>query len=178
MFDPNLIARDDSGELERRLRSWQPSLGGLDRDRMLFDAGRAAARAARPPLLRARWPLVSAAAALLACALGVAWNAERAGRRELEIALGEASQRQNDRNEGARDEVASARIGEPDTAHDHRPLDSSSYLVLVRQLVPTHGETGQPRNEVPLEARRLRPVLPPREPSPLGVRDLKRVIPL
>jgi hypothetical protein len=36
---------DDLNDLERRLAAWQPAADGLDADRLLFDAGRAAASA-------------------------------------------------------------------------------------------------------------------------------------
>ncbi len=59
--DENEIGPDLTA-LERRLSAWRPAAGALDRDRMLYDSGRAAA-GARP------WRL--AAAALLLATLGL-----------------------------------------------------------------------------------------------------------
>jgi hypothetical protein len=70
--------------LERRLAAWRPSAGALDRDRMLYDAGRAAAQG------RGRirtWRLAAAALAVVTLGLGVLLERERSQRRALEIAL-------------------------------------------------------------------------------------------
>ena len=84
MFNPD---QDPVSSLEERLRSWVPSAGGLDRDRMLFEAGRAAAQR---PIASAGtstrlWKLATAAAVLLASGLGLAWHNERSQRRALEL---------------------------------------------------------------------------------------------
>ena len=42
---PEIQNEFDLSEFERRLAAWRPAVGGLDRDRMLYEAGRAAARA-------------------------------------------------------------------------------------------------------------------------------------
>ena len=71
---PTECPRDDLTDLERRLAALRPASGGLDRDRMLFDAGRASARAEG----RARaWALSAAASALVAVGLGVGLARER-----------------------------------------------------------------------------------------------------
>lgn len=57
---------DDLTDLERRLRQWQPTALGLDRDRMLFEAGRATARAEIWG-----WVPIGSIAALLIVAVGL-----------------------------------------------------------------------------------------------------------
>jgi hypothetical protein len=74
--------KDNLSALEQRLASWRPTpaAGGVDRDRMLFEAGRAAAGG------RSGW-FASACLALLALGLGGLLARERGNRRDLEAAL-------------------------------------------------------------------------------------------
>jgi hypothetical protein len=75
---------DSERELEaftRRLASVRPSPAGLDADRMLFEAGRAAARASGASSLR---HLTTLAAVLIAVGLGVLYGREHAVRRNAE----------------------------------------------------------------------------------------------
>jgi hypothetical protein len=76
--------RDDAAltGLERRLAGWRPEAGGLDRDRMLYEAGRASARASTR-----RWASAFAASALVATGLGAALARERSERSGLQRAL-------------------------------------------------------------------------------------------
>ncbi len=180
MFEPNLAAGDDSSALERRLRAWEPSPGGLDRDRMLFEAGRAAAasemqgwRSRRP------WLLAASAAALVASVLGAAWTSERSDRIQLELALRAVSQRPSGLEAEAQIEVAAAPLLKPDPAETPRPIESSSYLALVRRLVLSPGTAEQTSHGAHAEPRRPpAPTLPVQETRTLGARDLKRVISL
>ena len=64
---PELEHEFDLSELERRLAAWRPAAGALDRDRMLYEAGRAAARADGRVQ---SWRLATAALVLLAVGLG------------------------------------------------------------------------------------------------------------
>ena len=83
MFNPD---QDHLSSLEERLRSWVPSPGGLDRDRMLFEAGRAEVQGPIQAGTSARlWKYATAAAVLLASGLGMAWHNERSQRRALEL---------------------------------------------------------------------------------------------
>jgi hypothetical protein len=61
IVDPELSA------LEQRLAAWRPSPGALDRDRMLYDAGRAAARAENR---LQSWRLATAALLVISIGLG------------------------------------------------------------------------------------------------------------
>jgi hypothetical protein len=84
---PDRIPQDDLTDLERRLTALRPTAQALDRDRMLFEAGRASARGEG----RA-WVLSAAASALMVVGLGVALARERSRALGLErdlIAAGE-----------------------------------------------------------------------------------------
>src|SRR4029077_18348169 len=84
MFNPD---QNPVSPFEERLRSWVPSARGLDRDRMLFEAGRAQGQESLRARTSARlWKLATAAALLLASGLGMAWHSERSQRRDLELA--------------------------------------------------------------------------------------------
>ena len=79
--------RDPEGDLsalERRLGNWRPAAGVVDRDRMLFEAGRAAAR-------NESWGrfggLSSAFLALVALGLGGLLVREQGNRRALEATV-------------------------------------------------------------------------------------------
>ncbi len=73
-------------DLERRLEQWRPSPGSLDRDRMLFDAGRASARAESWGRLGLA---LAASFALVAVAMGGLLVRERGYRHALEVTLAE-----------------------------------------------------------------------------------------
>jgi hypothetical protein len=75
---------NDLTPLERRLTGWRPSTGKLDRDRVLFDAGRAAARADGRSRL---WQLATAALVFMTAGLGGLLEHERSQRFALETAL-------------------------------------------------------------------------------------------
>jgi hypothetical protein len=74
---------DPSG-FERRLASWLPAASALDRDRMLFEAGRAAARAESRGGV---WPSAAVGLVALLAGLGGVLARERAQRQALEAAL-------------------------------------------------------------------------------------------
>jgi hypothetical protein len=74
----------DPTRFERRLASWLPAATALDRDRMLFEAGRASARAeARGKV----WPFAALGLALLLVGLGGLFARERSQRIGLETLL-------------------------------------------------------------------------------------------
>jgi hypothetical protein len=157
--------------MERRLQSWEPSIGGLDRDRMLFEAGRGAAGGAASERMRRRlYQVALAVALLLSCGLGLAWHVERSGRKQLELAFHEVKQRLDERTT-----TTESLLALRDEAR-HR-LDSSSYLVLVHRLV-SGGDADQilrgPESENAPPPRSV----PATIPRTLGPRDLNRVIPL
>ncbi len=72
----------DLSAVERRLAAWRPAAGGLDRDRMLYEAGRNAARADGRVQ---SWRLATAALVLMAVGLGGMLARERSQRRGIGI---------------------------------------------------------------------------------------------
>jgi hypothetical protein len=77
MGPPSPFPRDELTELERRLSNWTPTATALDRDRMLFEAGRASARSGA-------WGRPTTALAVGLAALAVAlggWAARERGQR-------------------------------------------------------------------------------------------------
>jgi len=123
MFNPD---QDPLSSLEERLRSWVPAAGGLDRDRMLFEAGRADVQGTVPAGTVARlWRYATAAAVMLASGLGMAWQNERSQRRVLELS-------------SARLAPPAPLLSTPELITERQekaaPVDPMSYLGLVRQV--------------------------------------------
>jgi hypothetical protein len=169
MFNPD---QDHLSSLEERLRSWVPSPGGLDRDRLLFEAGRAEVQGPVQAGTSARlWKYATAAAVLLAAGLGMAWHHERSQRRALELTF--------------------ARLAPPPPAplvatpeliaerqENETAIDPSSYLALVRQLKRLEDAADvMPRRTAPGTVQGVRAADPPRV-APLRPRDWDRVISL
>jgi hypothetical protein len=71
--------REDLAEVEAALASLQPAPSGVDRDRMMYLAGRASAEKAGPPARRPSaawlWPCATAASVLVAVAFAALWIA-------------------------------------------------------------------------------------------------------
>jgi hypothetical protein len=158
-------------ELEARLRQWAPNLGGLDRDRMLFEAGRAEALGgSRPGPKVWLWMPAAAAAVVLALGMGLAWRHERTQRRNLELAL--------------------ASVGSPSQSIIEYPLeaitklpekhtpDPSSYLVLVRKVKLLEDPVDQEPVQTAPDRNPPGPVSDPHSLPPLRPHDLDRVISL
>jgi hypothetical protein len=79
----NTPEQDPPG-FERRLASWLPAAPALNRDRMLFEAGRASARAEAKGKV---WPAAASGLALLLLGLGGLFVRERSQRLALETVL-------------------------------------------------------------------------------------------
>jgi hypothetical protein len=114
---------DDLSGLERRLSAWRPASGALDRDRMLYEAGRASARAEDRGRL---WRASAAVLALAAVGLGVQLARERSRGLALERALAEALPGHTPAAETPGPRLADL---------TPRRLPASSYLVLTSRLV-------------------------------------------
>ncbi len=172
--DENEIGPDLTA-LERRLSAWRPAAGALDRDRMLYDAGRAAAGARS-------WRL--AAAALLIATLGLGGllihekrelardrsllAQERAHRLEAETAL---AARAGASQPSAAIPAATPAIGLP---------APESYLVLTSRLAQGVVEAPWPadgREPAPIGPS-SRSSEPSPRPVPLRPSDIQRVLDL
>lgn len=144
------IPADDLNALADRLRGWQPSAGGLDRDRLIFEAGRAAGLAeARTSFHKRFWPLAMAASLLLAAGFFMTRQPERV-------------------------EVAKA-PQPPGPAVEIPPIpptDPNSYLALSRQIAA--GGLDPIRHDPARTAPD--PSISVDRPSPLRARDLDRLL--
>ncbi|OJW07999.1 MAG: hypothetical protein BGO49_20630 [Planctomycetales bacterium 71-10] len=114
---------DDLSDLERRLAGWRPSAVGLDRGRMLYEAGRAAARAEarRAAVGLAGLALILASAA---AGLGAGWAMERRRGFDLEVALAAATAPR-----------PPAALAAPPPGPPPEPPGPTSYLALTRRIV-------------------------------------------
>ena len=163
----------DLRALEHRLAAWRPSAGALDRDRMLYDAGRAAAR--HQGYIRAG-RLATAALLVVTIGLGAmlvhqrSWLIhERSQRMALETSL------------AARDRPSEpwphpVEIKLPPI----EPPAPSRYFALTARLAARPADA--PFAEVEQEAEPNRPDSAPSErlprPVPLRPRDIQRVLDL
>ena len=171
--DENPIGPDLTA-LERRLSAWRPSAGSLDRDRMLYDAGRAAAGAGARP-----WRLM--AASLLLATLGLSAMLARQhsslARERALLAQERAQRRQFETALAARLSPSISTVSQYTAAE---PPASSSYLVLTAGLVAgvddpaSHRTFGDPEPRAPAPA----PEGGPPRPSPLRPHDIRRVLEL
>ena len=94
---------DEMKAFEERLGSWVPSLGNVDRERMLFEAGRASGLQSTPWAAGSQlWRLATAATLLLSVGLGLAWQHERGRNQALEqaVLVQHAATRRSTQNRG------------------------------------------------------------------------------
>jgi hypothetical protein len=167
MFNPD---QDHLSSLEERLRSWVPSPGGLDRDRMLFEAGRAEVQGPIQTGTSGRlWKYATAASVLLASGLGIAWHNERSQRRALELTF-------------ARLAPPPALVSTPDLMTERQEeetnVDPSSYLALVRQMNRLEDAADlEPHRTASGTVPSVRAADPP-QTAPLRPHDFDRVISL
>jgi hypothetical protein len=159
------VPEQDPAGFERRLASWLPAATALDRDRMLFEAGRASARAESR---RKVWPAAASGLALLLLGLGGLFARERSRRLALETVLAARPPAQ-----APVLAVTPPRVALPSPSVE-RP-GPSSYLVLTTRLAA--GELDFP--SVSRESNTERPpgrTGPP--PRPLRPRGFERVLDL
>lgn len=170
--------RDDEHEtgpdltaLERRLSAWRPA-AAIDRDRLLYESGRAAARAdARP------WRLATAALILISMGLGGALIHQRSSLARERALL--ASERASRIEREARLAARSA----PPTSPPPGPIEPpgpNSYLALSSRL--TGAWDGEAPDDVPSQPGPRRPAPDPSggewHPAPLRPQDIRRVLDL
>lgn len=170
--DDEIPIGPDLTALENRLATWRPAAGPLDRDRMLYDAGRAAATAGGRP-----WRLASAALVLVSIGLGGALvHQRRALVSERSILAREISLRHHletrlaDRISGPGSALPLPKP--PDAAPE--PPAASSYTALTARLIAGLDQPRDPDEAGPLApAGGLEPA--PAPTSPLRPHDLDRV---
>jgi hypothetical protein len=154
--------------MERRLAAWRPASGGLDRDRMLYEAGRAAARADDRVQ---SWRLAAAALTLLTVGLGGLLAHEQSQRQALETSIAMAARINPAQPAG---EIA---LPAP---KEIPAIEPSSYIALTLRL--SQGTPDMSSLDRQLEPKPHRvatdrlQVLPERQP--LQARDLQRVLDL
>jgi hypothetical protein len=167
-FDGRIDDADESdlSRLERRLGDWSPSLGGLDRDRLLFEAGRADSAARDRRLVKALLTF-SIATALAAFGLGTAWRLEhdRGDRLTAELALARLE---------AIPPLAAPYRPTPPLAVSSEAPDPSSYLALSRRIA--NGRIDFDRPDRPTTTAGGKPSHP--RPDPLRVGDRDRLLDL
>jgi hypothetical protein len=167
----------DLTALERRLSAWRPSAGSLDRDRMLYDAGRSAAAGARPWRLMAA-PLFLATLGLTAL---LAHEHSSLGRERALVAQERAQRRQLETALAARTEASQPTS--PSPVQQDAPIEPpapSSYLALTARLTADVDDPA-PRHIIDDPERRSPVPAPergPARPSPFRPHDLRRVLDL
>jgi hypothetical protein len=173
---------DDLNALEHRLSAWRPAAGGaLDRDRMLYDAGRASAIDGR---VRS-WRLATAALLLLTVGFGGLLMQQRSLlERERDLLAHERSRRQ------AMETAIAGRTATPEpSAPDPspasatttiEPLSPTSYFVLTARMASDVRDGPSPDLEtVPGPHRPSRePAETSPQPGPLRPGDVRRILDL
>jgi len=166
--------------LEQRLAAWRPSAGALHRDRMLYDAGRAAARADGSILV---WRLATAALLFLSVALSglLARQTSLLVRERSLLARERAEQRRMGTSATL---IASTRPEEPSGLSDGStgvmPFAPASYFVLTSRLVAGELDASWRQTDgvsAPVHADRRQSEETP-APAPLRTRDVNRVLDL
>jgi len=155
--------------MERRLATWRPVIGALDRDRMLYEAGRAAARAdARVQ----SWRLATAALILIGVGLGGLLAHERSQRQTLEVAIAAWVDARQPAGE-----IVSPEFREIPAIE---PFAPDSYFALTSRFARGNRDLSSP--DVDFEAEPHRPATGPLErlpqPRPLQPGDVQRVLDL
>jgi hypothetical protein len=157
----------DLSELERRMAAWRPTSRGLDRDRMLYEAGRAAARADGRVH---SWRLATAALILMVVGLGGMLMRERSQRHAMEVAL--AARTRPSRS------ASPVPLLSATTAIE--PFAPSSYFALTSRFSRSNPNMSSPDIDFEPEPHRQATgpldLLPQRRP--LQPRDLQRVLDL
>jgi hypothetical protein len=168
--------------LEQRLAAWRPASGALDRDRMLYDAGRAAAQAENPIPF---WPLATAALLVISIGLGGLLVHQRSLRAQDRNLLAQEQSRRHilETTLAARDRTSGPSSPLPSSTVESPPIErlpSSSYFVLTSRL--TRSAQGLSSPEFDFEPEPRRPGTHPSErslhPGPLQTRDIQRVLEL
>ena len=165
---PDRKRQHDLTQLEQRLAAWRPSTGSLDRDRMLYDAGRVAASV--QSRIRS-WQAAAAGLFLLAAGLGGGLVHERSQRHRLETVL------------ATRTQPPAGLPPAPALAAETPPIEApppTSYFALMSRLPRDASDPSSAELDLESESHRL--VSPSSEaiahPGPLLPRDVQRILDL
>lgn len=153
--EPNL--NDDLQRVERRLLGWAPSAPNIDRDRLIFEAGRSSARS---KFKQAFWPLATAAAVLAAIGSAWGWSREHSRRQDLEMVL--------ERSRPAHPALLAMDLPATIAPRDPGPIDPYSYAALTRRLTESGDLIDPPTLDVPIGRH---PVADEPIPTPYRVRS-------
>src|SRR5262249_39292774 len=156
----------DLTAMERRLAGWRPSTGALDRDRMLYDAGRAAGAAGRPRLLIGA--ALSLSLAILALSASLAYQ-NSALARERALLAQERTHRQHLEMALAARTLPPQSSPSPPAPEATEPPAPSSYLAMMARLTAGADDPVSPRVLSDPEPRAPAPAPEggPVRPSPL-----------
>jgi hypothetical protein len=147
-------------ELEQPLEALEPLPGALNRDRMLFEAGRASAQAAA----RARFLTLAVVTLAVSIGLGLSLVSERSGRHALELAFADLERKQSST---PIDTIPPA----PVATNDFSPY-SYRALSLVQTPVGFHDPDPREKSSEPVRASAGSNAAQ----APLRVRDTGKVL--
>ncbi|MGP0068915.1 MAG: hypothetical protein ACLQGP_35610 [Isosphaeraceae bacterium] len=173
---------DDLKALEDRLTAWRPASGSLDRDRMLYDSGRAAGRGEGP--IRS-WRMATAALLLLTISLGglLVHQGSLLDRERALLAQERARRRATETAIAARPAAQEPSPPTPSptlAATKFEPLSPTSYFVMTARMASDVRDVPSPDLEIEPGTRRspTEPAVPLPQPDPLRARDIRQVLDL
>lgn len=144
MSDNDNLSHDLTTALEARLRGWKPKAPALDHNRLMFEAGRAAARAEQSARLRLVAGSLSAMLLLACLGLGGLYARERSRALELAMALNGQTDQATPQAAPHPPVVPVA----PDVQLVVGKPDPNSYLAISQRVERL--ETGRTRDTEPL----------------------------
>ena len=173
---------DDLKALEDRLTAWRPASGSLDRDRMLYDGGRAAGRGEGP--IRS-WRMATAALLLLTIGLGglLVHQGSLLDRERALLAQERSRRRATETAIAARPAAQEPSPPTPSptlAATKFEPLSPTSYFVMTSRMASDVSDVPSPDFEIepgtaPV-ADRTRGALAATRPT--TARDIRQVLDL
>ena len=172
---------DNLKALEHRLATWRPAIGGLDRDRMLYEAGKAQVTEGHVRF----WRLATAALLFVTVGLGglLAYQTSLLEHERVLVARERARHSSTGTSLITRaDESEPSPLPPSSKSADApvEPLSPTSYFVLTARLANDNHGDSSPDSQIPSDPRR--PTTKPGEilPQPrlLSPRDVQRVLDL
>jgi hypothetical protein len=122
---------EELDDFERSLAALTPSAGGVDRDQLMFLAGRASATtaAASSGRLRWFWPSAAAASTLAAAVLAILWVVEI--HRQPPLGPPPVAERRHPEDRQTAAQNAEQRVGAPDARQPSRDLSGSQAVARL-----------------------------------------------